>query len=108
MPERAGRSLCMPINTGGSTRFSAVPAPAFKRSPDDDFIHTHGGMTLEDAMLEAIMGEVDTNLFTHGSTRMLAIISLGEHIVFPNGRKHVAVLAVRAGMQLRPAHLLAY
>ncbi|MEN3334987.1 MAG: hypothetical protein V7641_4352 [Blastocatellia bacterium] len=82
--------------------------PAFKRSPDDDFIHAHGGMILEDAMLEAIVGEVDMNLFTHGSTRMLAIINLGEHIVFPNGRKHVAVLAVRVGMHLRPAHLLAY
>src|SRR5436305_2524320 len=82
--------------------------PAFKRSPDDDFIHTHGGMTLEEAMLEAIGGEVDTNILTHGSTRILAIIDQGEHIVFPDGRKHVAVLGVRAGMHLRPAHLLAY
>lgn len=82
--------------------------PAFKPSAADDFIHSHGGMTLEDAMLEAIIGEVDTNMFTHGSTRMLAIIDLGEHIVFPDGRKHVAVLGVRAGVQLRPAHLLAY
>jgi hypothetical protein len=81
----------------------------FKREPDDhDFIHSHGGMTLEEAMLEAIGGEVDTNIFTHGSTRMLAIIDLGEHIVFPDGSKHVAVLAVRVGRHLRPAHLLAY
>src|SRR5205085_8005309 len=81
--------------------------PAFKPSADDDFIHSHGGMTLEAAMLEAIGGEVDMNILTHGSTRILAIIDQGEHIVFPNGRTHVAVLGVRAGMHLRPAHLLA-
>ncbi len=82
--------------------------PAYKATDDDDFVHSHGGLILEDAMLEAIIGEVDTNLFARGSTRMLAIIALGEIIVWPNGRKHVAVLGVRAGTQLRPAHLLNY
>ena len=82
--------------------------PAFKASADDDFVHSHGGLILEDAMLEAIIGEVNTNLFAQGSARMLAIIALGETIVWPNGRKHVAVLGVRAGTQLRPAHLLNY
>jgi hypothetical protein len=82
--------------------------PAFQASADEDFVHSHGGLILEDAMLEAIIGEVDTNLFAQGSTRMLAIIALGETIVWPNGRKHVAVLGVRTGAQLRPAHLLNY
>jgi hypothetical protein len=82
--------------------------PVFKCTPDDDFIHTHGGMTIEEAMLDAIVSEVDMNLFTQGSTRMLAIIDLNEYIVFPDGHKQRAVLGVRAGMQLRPAHLLDY
>jgi hypothetical protein len=82
--------------------------PAFKPSPDDEFVHSHGGLTLEEAIIEAIIGEVNTNLFTHGSARMLAIIDLGEQIVFPDGSKYTAVLGVRAGSQLRPAHLLAH
>ncbi|MFL6215921.1 MAG: hypothetical protein ACJ74J_18710 [Blastocatellia bacterium] len=82
--------------------------PAFKPSPDNDFDHSHGGLTMEEAMLEAIIGEVNTNIFTLGSARMLAIIDLGEQIVFPDGSKSAAVLGVRAGSQLRPAHLLAY
>src|SRR5690242_11218927 len=82
--------------------------PAFKPSPDDEFVHSHGGLTLDEAMLEAIVGEVNTNIFTHGSARMLAIIDLGEQIVFPDGSTYPAVLGVRAGRQLRPAHLLAH
>jgi hypothetical protein len=82
--------------------------PLFKcDDPVDDFEHAHGGLTMDEAIVEALFGEVNANLFTLGSARILAIIDEGEFITYPEGHKVPRVLMARAGMQLRPAHLLA-
>src|SRR5262245_7709324 len=80
--------------------------PLFRRGDPDDFVHSHGGVHLEDCLSEAVFGEVNENLFTLGSTRVLAIVDQGKHVVHPSGRERPIALVVRAGAQLRPAHLL--
>jgi hypothetical protein len=81
--------------------------PLFAHNDKDDFVHSHGGVHLEDCMSEAIFGEVDHNLFELGASRIVVIIDQGLFVTEPSGRcRHVAV-AVRTGPQLRPGHLLA-
>src|SRR5215213_6083101 len=81
--------------------------PLFKHDDKDDFVHSHGGVHLEDCISEAVFGEVDHNLFTLGSSRILAIIDQGKFVTEPSGRRRHIALAVRTGTQLRPGHLLA-
>ncbi|HSK63872.1 MAG TPA: hypothetical protein VK893_08530, partial [Pyrinomonadaceae bacterium] len=73
----------------------------------DDFVHSHGGVHLEDCMSEAIFAEVDHNLFELGSSRLVAIIDQRKFVTEPSGRRRHIALAVRTGAQLRPGHLLA-
>ena len=80
--------------------------PLFRHNDKDDFVHSHGGVHLEDCMSEAIFGEVDHNLFELGSRRIVAIIDQGKFVVDPSGRRRHLALAVRTGAQLRPGHLL--
>jgi hypothetical protein len=81
--------------------------PLFRHNDKDDFVHSHGGVHFEDCLSEAIFGEVNHNLFTLGSTRIVAIIDQGMHVTEPSGKQRHIALAVRAGPQLRPGHLLA-
>ena len=81
--------------------------PLFRHDDKDDFVHSHGGVHLEDCMSEAIFGEVDHNLFELGSRRLVAIIDQRKFVVDPSGRRRHLALAVRTGAQLRPGHLLA-
>jgi len=81
--------------------------PLFRHNDADDFVHSHGGVHLEDCLSEAVFGEVTHNLFTLGSNRIVAIIDQGKHVTEPSGRRRHIALAVRAGAQLRPGHLLA-
>ena len=81
--------------------------PLFKHDDPDDFEHSHGGMPMDEALAESLFGEVNMNLFTQGSARILAIIDHDEFITYPEGHKVPRVLAARAGEQLRPGHLLA-
>ncbi len=81
--------------------------PLFRHNDKDDFVHSHGGVHFEDCLSEAIFGEVNENLFTLGSTRIVAIIDQGMHVTEPSGRRRHIALAVRVGPQLRPGHLLA-
>lgn len=81
--------------------------PLFRHNDADDFVHSHGGVHLEDCLSEAIFGEVNHNLFTRGSNRIVAIIDQGLHVTEPSGRERHIALAVRTGGQLRPGHLLA-
>ncbi|HXQ68841.1 MAG TPA: hypothetical protein VN844_00005, partial [Pyrinomonadaceae bacterium] len=81
--------------------------PLFKHNDKDDFVHSHGGVHLDDCMSEAIFGEVNHNLFELGSTRIVAIIDQGKFVVEPSGRRRNIALAIRTGAQLRPGHLLA-
>jgi hypothetical protein len=81
--------------------------PLFRHNDKDDFVHSHGGVHLEDCLSEAIFGEVTHNLFKLGANRIVAIIDQGKHVTQPSGRKRHIALAVRTGGQLRPGHLLA-
>ncbi|PYS25168.1 MAG: hypothetical protein DMF72_02500 [Acidobacteria bacterium] len=81
--------------------------PLFKHDDPDDFEHSHGGLPMDEALAESLFGEVNMNLFTLGSARLLAIIDNDEFITYPEGHKVPRVLAARAGRQLRPGHLLA-
>lgn len=81
--------------------------PLFRHNDADDFVHSHGGVHLEDCLSEAVFGEVTHNLFALGSNRIVAIIDQGKHVTEPSGRRRHIALAVRAGAQLRPGHLLA-
>ena len=81
--------------------------PLFRHNDADDFVHSHGGVHLEDCLSEAVFGEVAHNLFALGSNRIVAIIDQGKHVTQPSGRRRHIALAVRAGAQLRPGHLLA-
>ena len=81
--------------------------PLFRHNDADDFVHSHGGVHLEDCLSEAVFGEVTHNLFTRGSNRIVAIIDQGKHVTEPSGRRRHIAIAVRAGAQLRPGHLLA-
>jgi len=80
--------------------------PLFRHNDPNDFVHSHGGVHFEDCVSEAVFGEVNENLFTQGSSRVLAIIDQGLHVTEPSGRQRHIALVVRAGAQLRPAHLL--
>ena len=81
--------------------------PLFRHNDADDFVHSHGGVHMEDCLSEAVFGEVTHNLFALGSNRIVAIIDQGKHVTMPSGRRRHIALAVRAGAQLRPGHLLA-
>src|SRR6185503_1458930 len=81
--------------------------PLFRHNDAEDFVHSHGGVHLEDCLSEAVFGEVTHNLFTLGSNRIVAIIDQGKHVTEPSGRERHIALAVRASTQLRPGHLLA-
>ncbi|HET9478848.1 MAG TPA: hypothetical protein VFO72_05865, partial [Pyrinomonadaceae bacterium] len=81
--------------------------PLFRHNDKDDFVHSHGGVHLEDCMSEAVFGEVNQNLFELGSSRLVAIIDQGMFVTEPSGRRRDIALAIRTGTQLRPGHLLA-
>lgn len=81
--------------------------PLFRHNDPDDFVHSHGGVHLEDCLSEAVFGEVTHNLFALGSNRIVAIIDQGKHVTEPSGRQRHIAIAVRTGAQLRPGHLLA-
>ena len=81
--------------------------PLFRHNDKDDFVHSHGGVHLEDCLSEAVFGEVNHNLFTLGANRIVAIIDQGKHVTQPSGKRRHIALAIRAGAQLRPGHLLA-
>jgi hypothetical protein len=80
--------------------------PLFRHNDDDDFAHSHGGVHLDDCLVEAVFGEVNENLFSRGSSRILAIIDQGKFVIPPRGKRIAIGIAVRTGAQLRPAHLL--
>jgi hypothetical protein len=79
--------------------------PLYRGRDDDDFQHTHGGISMRECMFEAMFGEVNTHLLTKGSARILAILDQEDFTLYPDGMKEPRGVAVRAGLQLRPAHL---
>ncbi|HBP21319.1 MAG TPA: hypothetical protein DEA08_26465, partial [Planctomycetes bacterium] len=76
-------------------------------SNNTHYSHRHGGAPLSEGVLEAVWGELGTNLFNRGSTRILAVIDVGDVTKWQDGGQERRALIVRAGHQVRPAHLLA-
>ncbi|MCM3870665.1 MAG: hypothetical protein ND895_08235 [Pyrinomonadaceae bacterium] len=100
----AGRSGFLPY---GNLYIKGVGfTPLFRHDDPDDLAHSHGGVQMNDCLAEAVFGEVNQHLFTHGSTRILAVIDQGENVTYPYRTVPIA-LAIRSGRQLRPGHLLA-
>jgi len=81
--------------------------PLFRHKDKDDFAHSHGWLPMAEALFEAVLGEVNNNLLSHRSTRVLAIIDQHQEIVYPDGRRRPSGIAVRSGRQLRPGHVMA-
>jgi len=80
--------------------------PLFKHNDPDDFAHSHGEVHMNDCLSEAVFGEVNENLFTRGSARVLAVIDQGRSVTAPSGLVIPVCLLIRAGAQLRPGHLV--
>ncbi|HWZ46247.1 MAG TPA: hypothetical protein VNW97_22430 [Candidatus Saccharimonadales bacterium] len=81
--------------------------PLYRHDDADDFAHAHGGLDMHEALTEAVMGEVNVNLFERKTTRILAIFDQGDSTVYPNGKLLPRAITIRVGDQLRPAHILA-
>ncbi len=99
----AGRTAFLPF---GNLSIKGIGKTPLSPDNDRDFLHSHGGAPMREGFVEAIWGEVNANLFTEGSTRILAVIDTGDFTEFPDGTKERRALIVRAGAQIRPAHLL--
>jgi hypothetical protein len=105
------------VNNEGSGRAAFFPwlnavAKGVGRTPlahideKKDKQHAHGGAAMREGLIEAVWGEVNTNLFTAGSSRILAIIDIGEDTDWIDSKEPRALI-IRAGQQLRPAAALA-
>ena len=81
--------------------------PLFRHNDPEDFSHSHGGLGMDEAVSEAMWGEINAKLFGKDSARVLAIIDLDDYTVWPDGSRIPRVVIARCGNQLRPAHVLA-
>src|SRR5579863_4244327 len=81
--------------------------PLYRHDDPHDFAHGHGGLDLHEALTEAVMGEVNVNLFEKKTTRILLIFDQGDSTIYPNGKLLPRGVTIRVGDQLRPAHILA-
>jgi len=98
----AGRAAFLPKYNANIKGVGVTPLV----SQQTGFDHKHGGAPMVEGFLEAIWGEVNTNLFAHGSTRILAVIDNGDHTKWKDGGQERRALIVRLGDQVRPGHLL--
>ncbi|MDP2340755.1 MAG: hypothetical protein Q8O67_07350 [Deltaproteobacteria bacterium] len=100
----AGRAAFLPW---GNLNIKGVGITPLAVVDPDDFQHSHGGAPMREGLVEAVWGEVGTNLFSQGSTRILAVIDVHDRTMWPDGGSEKRALIIRATDQLRPAHLLA-
>lgn len=77
--------------------------------PDEGtFQHSHGGCNMNEALAEAVQAEISHHLFRREPARILAVIDQDDYTIYPGGRtRRARAVVARAGMQLRPAHILA-
>ncbi len=68
------------------------------------FDHAHGRASLEEAIREAIWGEINQEL-PYGANRVLAIVDPGTHTIWKDGGKERDALIIRED-PLRPAHYM--
>ena len=101
--EGSGRAAFLPTR---NLHIKGVGQTPLVKSEGNDFTHSHGGAPMREGFLEAIWGQVGDNLFTHGSTQVVAVIDAGDSTVWADGTHEKRALIIRAGRQLRPAHLM--
>jgi hypothetical protein len=95
---------------GGSGRVATIghfQVKGIGRTPlvgDATWVHSHGQMSLTEAICEAIFGEILDMELPHGAVPAIAIIDSGESMNTPQGELRRALLVRPAA--LRPAHLL--
>ncbi len=99
----SGRAAFLPW---GNLHIKGVGVTPLADVDPKDFQHSHGGAPMREGFLEAIWGEVDSNLFASGATQVLAVIDNGDYTEWPDGTRERRALIIRAGNQVRPAHLL--
>ena len=102
--EGAGRAAFLPW---GNLNIKGVGKTSLSKIDEkEDFHYAHGGAPMREGLIEAAWGEVGANLFSRGSSRILAIIDVGDFTQWADGSKERRALIIRASHQLRPAHVL--
>lgn len=81
--------------------------PLFRHNNPDDFPHSHGGFDMDEGLAEVVWGEINANLMSRDSSRILAIIDQDDYTHYPDGEKSLRAIVARTGCQLRPGHVLA-
>ncbi|OFZ73658.1 MAG: hypothetical protein A3K03_07710 [Bdellovibrionales bacterium RIFOXYD1_FULL_44_7] len=98
------------VNFGSGRAASAghVQIKGIGRTPlvgiGEDFDHANGKASLEEAIREAIWGEISQEL-PHGGNRVIAIIDPGTFTEWPDGGRERNALIIRQD-PLRPAHYM--
>ncbi len=81
--------------------------PLFRHNNADDFPHSHGGFDMDEGLAEVVWGEINANLMSRDSSRILAIIDQDDYTHYPDGERSLRAIVARTGCQLRPGHVLA-
>lgn len=74
-------------------------------SDEADWYHKHGCMWLEEAIREAVLGEIAALEFPHGAVPILAIIDTGIRVIREDGSREAPRALVIRPEALRVAHL---
>lgn len=74
-------------------------------SDEADWYHKHGCMWLEEAIREAVLGEIAALEFPHGAVPTLAIIDTGIRVVREDGSREAPRALVIRPEALRVAHM---
>ncbi len=89
--------------SSGEIQIKGIGKTPLVANQGDD--HSNGFAPLEEAVREAIWGEINRDL-PHGSNRVIAVIDRGTTTRLPNGTHQCNTLIVRENA-VRPAHFLA-
>lgn len=75
---------------------------------DDSFWHSHGGISLVDAIQEAVWGEVFARALPHGASRVAAIIATGTDCWYEvdGSRSRAPRALILRQIAVRPAHFM--
>jgi hypothetical protein len=88
------------IGITGAGRTSTLKLPGAAQPPSGTFrSHADGSATLEEAIKEAVSARVADAEFSHGASRVVAIIYTGRTILYPDGRHVPLAEIVRAPLR---------
>ncbi len=111
-----GNGIGINCGAGRAGQYGGFQLKGIGRTPllgvgslDETFWHSHGGISLVDAIQEAVWGEVFAVALPHGSARVAAIIATGTDCWYegPGGARSRAPRAlVLRQVTIRPAHFM--